>query len=53
MVARAVAIRFAMPEANQKVLVSGTWDTTSVLLAEKDRIAATVGKIPYLNDFRG
>jgi 3-isopropylmalate/(R)-2-methylmalate dehydratase small subunit len=46
-------IRFKMPEANQKVLVSGTWDTTSVLLAGKDRIEATVGRIPYLNDFRG
>jgi 3-isopropylmalate/(R)-2-methylmalate dehydratase small subunit len=45
-------IRFDMPEANQKVLVSGTWDTTSVLLAGKERIEDKVREIPYLNDFR-
>ena len=34
-------------------LVRGTWDSTTLLLANRDRIAATTARLPYLNAFAG
>ena len=42
-----------MPEAGRKVLVDGTWDSTAVLLANKEAIERTAARIPYLTGFRG
>jgi hypothetical protein len=33
--------------------VRGTWDSTTLLLAGRDRIAATTANLPYLNAFAG
>ena len=44
-------IRLDMPESGRKVLVDGTWDSTAVLLANKDPIARTAARIPYLRGF--
>ncbi len=35
-----------------RMLVSGQWDATGQLLANRDALAATVGRLPYLQGFR-
>jgi 3-isopropylmalate/(R)-2-methylmalate dehydratase small subunit len=42
---------FTMPDADRKSLASGTWDTTSVLLSNKDAVRATASRIPYVHGF--
>ena len=42
-----------LPEGARHALVRGTWDSTTLLLANGDRIAATAGRLPYLNAFAG
>lgn len=46
-------IPFDIPDSSRKVLLSGTWDTTSVLLANKERIEKTAAAIPYVSGFAG
>ena len=40
-----------LPEGARLALVRGTWDSTTLLLAGRDRIAATAGRLPYLGAF--
>ena len=42
-----------LPEGARLALVRGTWDSTTLLLANRGRIAATAGRLPYLNAFAG
>ena len=42
---------FTMPEADRKSLASGTWDTTAMLLSNRDAIKATASRIPYVHAF--
>jgi len=42
-----------LPEGARLALVRGTWDSTTLLLANRDHIAATAGRLPYLNAFTG
>ena len=42
-----------LPEGARHALVRGTWDSTTLLLAGRDRIAATAARLPYLNAFAG
>ena len=42
-----------LPEGARLALVRGTWDSTTLLLANRDRIAATAGRLPYLDAFAG
>ena len=42
-----------LPEGARHALVRGTWDSTTLLLAGRDRIAATTANLPYLNAFAG
>ena len=42
-----------LPEGARHALVRGTWDSTTLLLAGRDRIAATADNLPYLNAFAG
>ncbi len=42
-----------LPEGARHALVRGTWDSTTLLLAGRDQIAATAGNLPYLNAFAG
>jgi len=44
---------FTMPEADRKSLAAGTWDTTSMLLANKAAIQAAASRIPYVHAFAG
>ena len=41
-------VSFTMPDSDRKSLVSGTWDTTAMLLANRDSIRATAARIPYI-----
>ena len=43
----------ALPEGARHALVRGTWDSTTLLLAGRDQIAATTANLPYLNAFAG
>ena len=42
-----------LPEGARHAMVRGTWDSTTLLLANRDRIAATAGRLPYLDAFAG
>ncbi|HVO39047.1 MAG TPA: 3-isopropylmalate dehydratase small subunit [Spirochaetia bacterium] len=44
---------FSMPDSDRKSLVSGTWDSTAMLLANEEAIGKTAARIPYLNGFAG
>jgi 3-isopropylmalate/(R)-2-methylmalate dehydratase small subunit len=44
---------FTMPESDKRSLVTGEWDTTSVLLANAAGIRATAERLPYVNGFSG
>ncbi|HEY9595925.1 MAG TPA: hypothetical protein VHE79_15705, partial [Spirochaetia bacterium] len=46
--AGAARIPFTMPAADRASLVSGAWDTTSVLMANEAGIRATAKRIPYV-----
>ena len=51
--AGAVHCSVDLPDGARLALVRGTWDSTTLLLANRDRIAATAGRLPYLNAFAG
>jgi len=40
-----------LPEGARHALVRGTWDSTTLLLANRNRIDATAGRLPYLTAF--
>jgi 3-isopropylmalate/(R)-2-methylmalate dehydratase small subunit len=42
---------FVMPEGDRQSLVSGDWDTTTVLLANLDAIRRTAASLPYMSEF--
>ena len=42
-----------LPDGARHALVRGTWDSTTLLLANRDRIAATTARLPYLGAFAG
>ncbi|HVP17898.1 MAG TPA: 3-isopropylmalate dehydratase small subunit [Spirochaetia bacterium] len=42
---------FTMPDSDRKSLASGTWDTTTMLLSNKDAIRGAASRIPYLRGF--
>ncbi|MGA2613042.1 MAG: 3-isopropylmalate dehydratase small subunit [Spirochaetia bacterium] len=44
-------VTFTMPDSDRKSLVSGTWDTTAMLLSNREAIRAAASRIPYLNGF--
>jgi len=43
---------FTMPDSDRRSLLTGEWDTTSVLLANEKSIRAAAARIPYVNNFR-
>ena len=44
-------VRFGMPEPARKALMNGLWDSTNMLLANKDRIVKTAQNLPYIRGF--
>jgi 3-isopropylmalate/(R)-2-methylmalate dehydratase small subunit len=45
------SLAFEMPEGDRQSLVSGDWDTTTVLLANLDAIRRTAASLPYMSEF--
>jgi 3-isopropylmalate/(R)-2-methylmalate dehydratase small subunit len=50
--AGARVVRLAMPAGPRSQLLAGTWDSTAELLAARQDIAATAGRLPYLSNWR-
>jgi 3-isopropylmalate/(R)-2-methylmalate dehydratase small subunit len=48
---RSAGFSLTMPPAYRHALISGTWDSTSVLLANLEAIKGTAGKLPYMSGF--
>jgi len=44
-------VAFTMPDPDRRSLVAGTWDSTAMLLANRDAIVAASARIPYLHGF--
>jgi 3-isopropylmalate/(R)-2-methylmalate dehydratase small subunit len=44
-------VKVHMPESRRKALTEGTWDSTGILQANADKVAALVAKLPYINNF--
>ena len=42
---------FTLPDSDRRSLLTGEWDTTSVLLANEKGIRAAAARIPYVNGF--
>lgn len=38
-----------MPESHRRKFLSGSWDTTAALLANREKISLTAASLPYLN----
>jgi 3-isopropylmalate/(R)-2-methylmalate dehydratase small subunit len=47
----AQSIKVTMPDSARQSLTTGQWDFLGQLLDGQDRIRATAGKLPYLNQF--
>ncbi len=41
-----------LPEAYRNALIAGTWDSTAVMLANKEQIRKTAQSLPYMNNFQ-
>ena len=41
-----------MPDADRRSLLTGEWDSTSVLLANQKAITSTAARVPYVSGFR-
>lgn len=46
-----LSFKIIMPEGARRALMRGTWDSTSMLLANKEKVAFVINKLPYLSDF--
>jgi len=45
-------VRCALPSAVRESLIAGTWDSTSALLSNKDKIEETAERLPYVSGFK-
>lgn len=46
-------IPFELPESHRKAFTSGSWDSTSMLVANLDKVKKVAMKLPYLTGFKG
>jgi 3-isopropylmalate/(R)-2-methylmalate dehydratase small subunit len=46
-----IRLSFQLPESQAKGLLSGTWDTTTILLEGLEQIRAAAANLPYCKDF--
>ena len=44
-------VKVSMPDSRRKALMEGTWDSTGILQANADKVAALVGRLPYIKNF--
>jgi 3-isopropylmalate/(R)-2-methylmalate dehydratase small subunit len=42
-----------IPESHRKALTEGTWDSTSMLLGNLDKVEQTASRLPYVGGFSG
>jgi len=42
---------FTLPQAYRNALIGGSWDSTSVLLAQREEIRSTAARLPYMEKF--
>jgi 3-isopropylmalate/(R)-2-methylmalate dehydratase small subunit len=47
-----VEVPFSIPDGVRQQFIEGKWDSTAELLAAKDQIAATAGRLPYFNSWQ-
>ncbi len=40
-----------MPESRRRALLAGTWDSTALLLANRDQVAAAAARLPYMTGY--
>ncbi|MFQ5917614.1 MAG: 3-isopropylmalate dehydratase small subunit [Candidatus Binatia bacterium] len=45
-------IRFELPGTYRSALISGAWDSTSMLRANLDKVKRVASKLPYMSGFR-
>jgi len=45
------SLSFQLPDSQAKGLLSGTWDTTTILLDGLEQIQTTAANLPYVKDF--
>jgi 3-isopropylmalate/(R)-2-methylmalate dehydratase small subunit len=45
--------KVSLAESRRKALTEGTWDSTSLLLANATKTAATAARLPYMNGYAG
>lgn len=43
-----VTVKVTMPEPRRRALLDGTWDSTSLLVANLDKVRATAAALPYV-----
>jgi 3-isopropylmalate/(R)-2-methylmalate dehydratase small subunit len=48
---RAGTVTAEIPESARRLLIDGGWNSTEIMLEAGDAIEASVGRIPYLNNF--
>ena len=41
-------VRIEMPEGRRKALIDGIWDSTTLLVANADKVKATTARLPYM-----
>jgi 3-isopropylmalate/(R)-2-methylmalate dehydratase small subunit len=46
-------IAVELPESSRNALVTGSWDSTSMLRANLDKVRQAAGRLPYIAGFRG
>ena len=46
-------IRFDIPDSYRSALMTGSWDSTSMLRANLDKVKVVAAKLPYMTGFRG
>ncbi|KGE72033.1 3-isopropylmalate dehydratase small subunit [Spirochaeta lutea] len=42
-------VKVSMPESRRQALLEGTWDSTSLLMSNADRVKKIAAKLPYMN----
>ena len=46
-------VRFDIPDTYRNALITGFWDSTSMLLSNLDKVKKIAARLPYITGFRG
>jgi 3-isopropylmalate/(R)-2-methylmalate dehydratase small subunit len=47
-----LSVKVTLPESRRKALTEGTWDSTGLLAANADKVAANAKKLAYMNGYQ-